>query len=95
MKELVNMSNSPKKTTLVTISDLMDIFGVKQITIYRWRKQAHLDDAALVPIPGRNSVILRYDLAKVLAWAKSTEREVPGLKEWKAQHHPTLVFENG
>ena len=75
--------------TLISIPDLMDIFQVTQMSIWRYRKMRELD-AHLIIIPGRKRDVLRYDLTGVLRWAKIKGIQTPGLKDWQRANPKTM-----
>lgn len=58
--------------SLLTTADLCRMFGVKEITIYRWRKEHGLPS---VTIPGEKAHAVRYVPSEVWEWAEKTGKQ--------------------
>lgn len=68
---------------LLDYKDVMAIFEINsRNTIYHWIKEYDFGKCK-VDIPGSASVAARYDLVKVLKWARENERPTPGLSKWR------------
>jgi hypothetical protein len=88
----VTFSRQPRNTTtpivpmdveilhnFVTSGYLMKLFRRREATIFLWRRGRGLP---FIEIPGDGRVSIRYDVTKVIRWAKDNKiRTYPVLKE--------------
>lgn len=66
------------RTDFVTTGYLMRLFGRAEPTLYLWRRERGLP---YVLIPGDDRAVVRYDLRKVLAWAKENRIRIRVVEE--------------
>lgn len=64
----------------IGLAELVKISGVSNQAVYKWRKLHGLDDAAATIIPVGQRFLIRFDLKKVVAWAKEHGKQLSGLK---------------
>jgi len=75
---------------MLTIKDVMKMFGVGQMTIWKWRNIHEMPD---ILIPGNNRNNVRFDKPSILKWARKNGKpvveDVPTIKEKLAAGSPT------
>lgn len=78
MPKELPMSSTILLTNLLTMDDVCIIFGVKQMTLWNWRKR-EFDPMPDIVIPGNERNNVRFDFDAIEAWGRKNEKKMPGL----------------
>jgi len=74
------MSRTIIMNNLLTMDDVCTIFGVKQMTLWNWRKR-EIDPMPDIVIPGNERNNIRFDFDEIEAWGRTNEKKMPGLSK--------------
>lgn len=79
---------------LLTIHDICELFGVKQMSIWSWRHRPS-DPLPAIVIPGNKRHTLRFKFDDVEAWGIRNNKKMPGITSIRKYINGRLPDESG